>query len=279
VKILVPLKQVADPDNANKIKIAPNGAKILTDDLKNKSNPFDDYAVETALRLTENGTNQKARLAGDSVVIVSFGPKDSTTTIRQALAMGADSGILYETTDDALDGDLVAHALAQVVAAEKPDLVVMGKQAVDGDSNQVAQILAELLGWPLATFTQAVDLAADKKSLVVTREVDGGVAKLRMTLPAVISVADRIVASKAVVNHVTPDSFAYQDIARYAPLPMIMAAKKKPIAEAPFSALKLSSGLKSKYLKFELPAARKAGIKVKDLDDLLNRLKSEAKAL
>ncbi|MDP3274387.1 MAG: electron transfer flavoprotein subunit beta/FixA family protein [Deltaproteobacteria bacterium] len=278
MKILVPLKRTADPDNANKVKIAPGGGKIVTDGLEPKPNPFDEYAVETALRLTENGTNPKVRLAGDSVVIVSMGPKESAATIRQALAMGADSGLVYETTDEALDGDLVARALARVVAQEKPDLVVMGKQAVDGDSNQVGQILAERLGWPSATFAMSIELSADKKSVIVGREVDGGVIKLKLTLPAVVTVDLRIVSPKSVSNNVTPATHAYQDGARYAPLPMIMAAKKKPIAEAPFASLG-EQGLTTTYLRFEQPPSRKAGIKVKDVAELVQRLRSEAKVL
>jgi electron transfer flavoprotein beta subunit len=279
LKILVPLKRTADPDNANKVKIAPGGAKITTEGLEPKPNPFDEYAVEAALRLTENGTNTKVRLAGDSVVVATFGPKDAAQTLRQALAMGADAGLLFEATDELLDGDLVARALAKVVEREKPDLVLMGKQAVDGDSGQVGQILGELLGWPVLTFVQSIDLAADKKSAVVAREVDGGVIKLKVTLPVVMTVADRIVGPKAVSNNVTAATHNYQDGARYAPLPMIMAAKKKPIAEAPLASLGVDTGLKSKYATFELPPARKAGIKVKDVQELVQKLRTEAKVL
>lgn len=279
MKILVPLKRVADPDNANKIKIAAGGAKISTEGLEPKPNPFDEYAVESALRLTENGTNTKVRLAGDSVVVATFGPKEAAQTLRQALAMGADSGLLFEATDEQLDGDLVARALAKVVATEKPDLVVLGKQAVDGDSNQVAQVLAELLGWPVSTFTQTIDLAADKKTVTVGREVDGGVIKLKLTLPAIIAVADRIVGAKAVTNNVTPATHNYQEGARYAPLPMIMAAKKKPITEAPLASLGVDAALKSKYVAFELPPKRKAGIKVKDVPELIEKLHTEAKVI
>lgn len=279
MKILVPLKRTADPDNANKIKVAPGGAKITTEGLEAKPNPFDEYAVETALRLTENGTNPKVRLPGDSVVVVTFGPSEAAQTLRQALAMGADSGLLYQSTDEQLDGDLVARALAKVVEKEKPDAVIMGKQAVDGDSNQVAQILGELLGWPVITFTQSIELAQDKKSVTVVREVDGGVIKLKVALPAVISVADRIVGARAVVNHVTPPSHNYQEGPRYAPLPMIMAAKKKPIVEAPLAQLGIDMGLKTLYTAFELPPARKAGIKVKDVQELIQRLRTEAKVL
>jgi len=279
VKILVPLKRVADPDNANKINVSPDGSRVTTDKLDPKPNPFDEYAVETALRLTENGANTKVRLAGDSVMVVAFAPKEASTQLRQALAMGVDSALLFEATDDQLDGGLVARALAKVVEREKPELVVMGKQAVDGDSNQVAQILAELLGWPLSTSTQSIDLAADKKTVTVAREVDGGVMRSRLTLPAVISVADRVVNGKAVTNNVTAPTHTYSDGPRFAPLPMIMAAKKKPITEAPLATLGVATTLETRYVRFELPPARKAGVKVKDVGELIEKLRSEAKVL
>ena len=276
MKILVPLKRTADPDNANKIKVAPGGAKVVTDGLEPKLNPFDEYAVETALRLTENG---KARIAGDNVTLVSFGPKEVTTNLRQGLAMGADAALLYHSTDEELDGDLVARALAKVVEAQKPDLVILGKQAVDGDSNQVAQVLAELLGWPSATFAATVDLAADKKTVTVGREVDGGVVTLKLTLPAVVSVDLRVVAPKSVSNNVTPASFAYNDGARFPPLMMIIKAKTKPIAEAPLASLGVDAALKVRYTGFELPPSRKAGVKVKDVAELVQKLQTEAKVL
>lgn len=276
MKILVSLKRTADPDNANKVKVAPGGTKIVTDGLENKLNPFDEYAVETALRLVENG---KVRIAGDAVTVVSFGPKETTTNIRQALAMGADSGALFLTDDESLDGDLVARSLAKVVEQQKPDLVILGKQAVDGDSNQVAQALAELLGWPSATFAMSVNLAADKKTVTVGREVDGGVVTLRLTLPAVISVDLRIVSPKAVTNNVTPATHAYTDGPRFAPLPMIIKAKTKPIAEAPLASLGVDGALKVKYTGFELPPKRQAGIKVKDVGELVEQLRTTAKAL
>jgi electron transfer flavoprotein beta subunit len=276
VKILVPLKRTADPDNANKIKVAPGGAKVLTDGLEPKLNPFDEYAVETALRLTENG---KVRIAGDNVTLVSFGPKETTTNLRQGLAMGADAALLFHTTDEELDGDLVARALAKVVEAQKPDLVILGKQAVDGDSNQVGQVLAELLGWPSATFAATVDLAADKKTVTVGREVDGGVVKLKLTLPAVISVDLRVVAPKSVSNNVTPASFAYNDGPRFPPLMMIIKAKTKPITEAALATLGVDGGLKVKYTGFALPPSRKAGVKVKDVAELVQKLQTEAKVL
>lgn len=274
MKILVPLKRVADPDNANKVKV--NAAKLDTTGLECKPNPFDEYAVETALRLTENGANPKQRLG--EVVVVTFGPKEAETTLRGALATGADRAIRVDATDEQLDGDLVARALKALVDKEKPDLVLCGKQAVDGDSNQIAQLLAEYLGWPQATFAGAIR-SEDDKSLVVGREVDGGTISLRVTLPAVISVDLRIVAPKSVKSKHTPDTHNYPEGVRFAALMAIMAAKKKPLAEVKVADLTSDASLKIKYTGFELPPARKAGIKVKTVAELVDKLKTEAKVL
>lgn len=274
MKILVPLKRVADPDNANKVKV--NAGKLETTGLEWKPNPFDEYAVETALRLTENGTNTKARLG--EVVVVSFGGKDVETTLRSALATGADRAIRVDATDDQLDGDVVARALKALVEKEKPDLVLAGKQAVDGDSNQVGQLLAEYLGWPQATFAGSIK-SEDDKSLVVAREVDGGTISLRVTLPAVVSVDLRIVAPKSVKSKHTPDSHAYPEGVRFAALMAIMAAKKKPLVEMKLTDLVSDVSHKITYSGYELPPARKAGIKVGNVADLVAKLKSEAKVL
>ncbi len=273
MKILVPLKRVADPDNANKVKAT--GAKVETTGLEWKPNPFDEYAVETALRLTENGANPKARLG--EVVVVTFGPKDAETTLRQALATGADRAIRVDATDDALDGDLVARALKALVEKEKPDLVLLGKQQVDGDANQVGQLLAEYLGWPQATFAGSIKSEGDK-ALVVGREVDGGTIKLKVTLPAVVTVDLRIVAPKSVQSMHSPNH-TYAEGVRFAALMAIMAAKKKPLAETKLADLASDAGLKIKYTAFEMPPGRKAGIKVKTVAELVTKLKTEAKAL
>ncbi len=274
MKILVSLKRVADPDNANKVKVT--SGKIETTGLEWKPNPFDEYALETALRLTENGANTKARLG--EVVVVTFGPKETETTLRAALATGADRAIRVDAADDTLDGDLVARALAALVAKEKPDLVLVGKQAVDGDANQVGQLLAEYLGWPQATFAGSIQSEGDK-SLVVGREVDGGTLKLRVTLPAVVSVDLRIVAPKSVRSVHTPATHNYADGVRFAALMAIMAAKKKPLAEVKLADLAPDTALRIKYLRAELPPSRKAGIKVKSVEDLVQKLKTEAKVL
>ena len=157
MKILVSLKRVADPDNANKVKVSPDGQRVTSDGLEWKLNPFDEYAVEAALRINENGASGEKL---GEVVVVSLGPDDVQTTLRQPLAMGADRGIQVKETDDQLDSSVVAKALKALVDAEKPDLVLMGKQAVDGDSNTAGQILAELLGWPMATFAMAIEVEA-----------------------------------------------------------------------------------------------------------------------
>ncbi|MFO0617270.1 MAG: electron transfer flavoprotein subunit beta/FixA family protein [Polyangiaceae bacterium] len=276
MKILVALKRVADPDNANKVKIPASGEKVDTSALQWKPNPFDDYALEASLRLTEDGKSPKAR-AGE-VVVVTFGPADAEPILRGALATGADRAIRVDATDDALDGDLVARALKAIVAKEKPDVVLMGKQTVDGDTNQVGQLLAEYLDWPMATFAATIEEEAG--ALLVGREVDGGVAKLRVKLPAVVTVDLRIVAPTSVYSTKTAKTFKYNDGVRFAALPAIMAAKKKPLEVLKLA--ELAGGdtkLKVTYGGFTAPASRKAGIKVKDVAELVSKLKNEAKAL
>jgi electron transfer flavoprotein beta subunit len=276
VKILVPVKRVSDPDNANKVKVAADGKTVTTEGLEWKPNPFDEYAVETALRLNENakGTDK----LGETVV-VTLGPKDAAQTLRQALAMGADRGILVEADDNKLDSLVVARALKAIVEKEKPDLVLLGKQAVDGDSNATGQILAELLGWPQATFAMSIATSDGGKSLTVGREVDTGVLTVKVQTPAVVTVDLRIVAPKAVQNGVTPATHEYADGARYASLKGIMAAKKKPIAEQTLASLGSDVTLSTHYVKFELPPARKAGVVVDSVDALVAKLKNEAKVI
>ncbi len=276
LKILVPIKRVADPDNANKIKINPAGSAVDTSGLEWKMNPFDEYALEAALRLTENGKAPKARIG--EVVVVTFAGKEAETTLRAALATGADRAIRVDTTDDALDGRLVALALKALVLAEKPDLGVMGKQAVDGDTNQVGQRLAELVDWPMATFAASVREEAENV-LLVGREVDGGTLNLRVRLPAVVTVDLRIVAGASVHSRHTEAAFKYNDGVRFAPLPAIMAAKKKPLDTKTLAELAPGEKLTSPYARFERPSQRKAGIKVKDVAELVQRLSTEAKVI
>ena len=275
MKILVPIKRVADPDNVNKVKIAADGSKVDTAGLEWKPNPFDEYALEAALRLTEDGKAQKARLG--EVVVVTFGPKDTEITLRAALATGAARAIRVESEDDDLDGMLVAKALKSLVQAEKPDVVLMGKQAVDADTNQVGQILAELLDWPMATF--AANLQEEEGSLLVGREVDGGTINLRVKLPAVVTVDLRVVSPTSCYSMKTDKSFKYHDGVRFAPLPAIMQARRKPLDTKNLSDLVSDTTRKVEYLRFEEPPVRAAGITVADVAELVDKLKNEAKVL
>lgn len=275
MKILVALKRVADPDNANKVKIPADGAKIDTAGLEWKMNPFDEYALEAALRLTENGKTPKKREG--EVVVATIGPKDAETTLRSALATGADRAIRVEASDDELDGRVVAHALKSLVEQEKPDLVLLGKQAVDGDSNQVGQQLAELLDYPMATF--AATIKEEDGGVLVGREVDGGVLSLRLGFPAVVTVDLRIVAPTSVYSKLTDAAHKYNDGVRFAALPAIMAAKKKPLDVKALADLTGGAKVTTRYLKFEPPPARKAGVKVKDVAELVEKLSSEAKVI
>jgi electron transfer flavoprotein beta subunit len=276
VKILVPVKRVSDPDNANKVKVAADGKTVSTEGLEWKLNPFDEYAVESALRLNENAKgNEKL---GETIV-VTLGPKDAAQTLRQALAMGADRGILVKAEDGAIDSRVVAKALKALEEAEKPDQVLMGTQAVDGDSNTAGQMLAEMLGWPMATFARSIHGEDGGKALRVGREVDTGVLTVKVQTPAVISVDLRIVSPKAIQNGATPATHEYADGARYASLKGIMQAKKKPIAEQPLTGLGVDATPGTNYLKVELPPSRKAGVIVESVDALIDKLKNEARVL
>ena len=273
MKILVPLKRVPDPELKTKIK---DGAIDLTG-ANWVVNPFDEYAVETALRLLENG--ESGTRDGGEVVVVTIGPDDAAQQLRSALAMGADRAIRIGAEDKSLDSRTVAAALIKVIEAEKPDLVLMGKQAVDGDANQVPQMLAGKLGLPQATFAASVELAADKKSVLVGREVDAGVEYKRIPLPGVVSVDLRIVSPKAVKNHVTPDAHAYPDGPRYASLKGIMAAKKKPMEQKTLADYGVSVEPATKETGVRLPPPRPPGQIVADIPTLVKKLVDEAKAL
>lgn len=273
MKILVPIKRVADPDNANKVKV--NGGKLETTGLEPKINPFDEYAVETALRLTENAANPKARQG--EVVVVTFGGKDTEATLRGALATGADRAIRVDLNEE-IDGDTIARALKALVEKEQPDLVLCGKQQVDGDSGQIPQLVAEYLGWPQATFAGSIKSDNDT-ALIVGREIDGGVLTVKVTLPAVVSVDLRIVAPTSVQSKHTAPGHAYADGVRFSALMAIMAAKKKPLAEVKLDELVSEKTAKITYNSFALPPARQAGQKVGSVAELVNKLKNEAKAL
>jgi len=279
VKILVPIKRVADPDNANKVKVNGDGTQVTSEGLEWKMNPFDEWSLEAALRLTENGAT-KARTG--EVVLVSIGPKDAAQTVRQGLAMGAERGILVEANDQELDSNMVAQILKAIVDKEKPDLVVMGKQTVDGDSNVAGTVLAELLGWPLANYAMSIQTADDGKTLTVKRELDTGVSTIKVTGPAVVTTSDRILKPESVKNGQTPADFKYPEAegGRYASLKGIMAAKKKPIEEVTAASLGAAPQKTLTYLKFELPPARSGKTTfVESVQELVQKLKSDAKVL
>jgi electron transfer flavoprotein beta subunit len=275
VKILVAVKRVADPENLNKIKLSPQG-KIETTGLEPKPSPYDEYALEAALRLTENGANTKQRLG--EVVVATFGPKDSEPMLRAMLGTGADRAIRVDALDEALDGDVVARGLEAIVDKEKPDLVLLGYQQAEHESNQVGQMLAEHLGWPQATFAGSIRSEEDT-ALVVGREVEGATALVRVTLPAVVTVLDKIVHPKSVRSRHTAATHAYPDGVRFAALMAIMAAKKKPLTETKLAELGVDGAARVRYLAAELPPRRAAGVKVKDVKELVAKLKTEAKVI
>ncbi|MGH7819133.1 MAG: electron transfer flavoprotein subunit beta/FixA family protein [Candidatus Binatia bacterium] len=251
MKILVPAKRVPDPNST--IKVKPDGSGIVTDGLKWVINPFDEIAIEEALRIKE-------KLGKGEVVLVSLGGKAVAEQLRTGLAMGGDRAILI-VNEEALDSLGVARVLKKIVENEKPDLVMMGKQAIDADSNQAGQMLAEMLGWPQATFASKVELAADQKSLKVTREVDGGLEDVELPVPAVVTADLRL------------------NEPRYASLPGIMKARKKELKEIPIADLGVDVAPRLKVLKMDPPAKRQAGRKVESVQELVQALHSEAKVI
>lgn len=279
MKILVPIKRVADPDNANKVKLNGDATEVTSEGLEWKLNPFDEWSLEAALRLTEDG---KSKARKGEVVLVTVGPKDAVAQIRNGLAMGAERGILVEGDDKALDANVVAHALKAVVEKEQPDLVILGKQTADGDSNLVATYLAELLGWPIANFATSIRTSDDGKNLTVVREFDTGAATIEVQGPAVLTTSDRILQPQSIKNGITPDDFAYPESegGRYASLKGIMQAKKKPVEETTLDALGVSASPQVSYVQFALPPARSGSTTfVESVDELIQKLRDEAKAL
>ena len=249
MKILVPVKRVVDYNV--KIRVKPDGSGVELANVKMSMNPFDEISVEEALRLKEAGK-------AEEVVVVSIGPAKAEETLRTALAMGADRGILIET-DETVEPLAVAKLLKGVVEAEAPGLVIVGKQAIDDDSNQTGQMLAALLGWGQATFASKLELGADKAT--VTREVDGGLQTIDVKLPAIVTTDLRL------------------NEPRYASLPNIMKAKKKPLDKKSPSDFGVDVSPRLKVLKTEEPGGRKAGIKVKTVAELVDKLKNEAGVL
>ncbi|MCB9666715.1 MAG: electron transfer flavoprotein subunit beta/FixA family protein [Myxococcales bacterium] len=279
MKILVPIKRVSDPEHANRVRLSPDSTQLLSEGLEWKINPYDEYALEAALRMNENGQTQEK--LGETVV-VGIGPKEARSTLGQALAMGADRGIHVLHESDSLDATVVARILAHLVQEEAPDLVMMGKLAVDMEDNACGQILAELLGWPMATQSQRIVTTPGSKVLNVGREVDMGEIVLELETPAVITCADRILASDAVKNGVTPESFAYPESegGRYASLKGIMAAKKKPVTELELASLAVDLAPTLSYTHFEAAKTRQGtATLVSSAEELLTKLRHDAKVL
>jgi len=263
VKFLVTVKSVEDPEL--KVRIKADGSWIETDQVKYVVNPFDEIAVEEALRLRDAHTGE--------VVVVTVGKKSAEQQLRTVLAMGADRGI-HVLCDTALDPVAVSAALHKVVETEKPDVVMMGKQAIDDDQGQTGAMLAERLGWGQACFaSKEASLESDEEKAKkpgikiaqgqaeVTREVDGGMETVSVALPVIITTDLRL------------------NTPRYASLPGIMKAKKKEVKELPLATLVPNSALAVKVLKLEPPQQRKAGVKVPDVQTLVDKLKHEAKVM
>jgi electron transfer flavoprotein beta subunit len=249
MKILVPVKRVVDFNV--KIRVKADGSGVELANVKMSMNPFDEIAVEEAIRLKEAGK-------ATEIVAVSIGPAQAAETIRTALAMGADRGILVKT-DATVEPLAVAKILKAIVEAEQPGLVIMGKQAIDDDSNQTGQMLAALLGWPQGTF--ASKLVLEGSDVVVTREIDGGLQTVKLAGPAIVTTDLRL------------------NEPRYASLPNIMKAKKKPIDEKTPEAYGVDVKPRLQVVKTVEPDKRKGGIKVANVADLVAKLKNEAGVL
>jgi electron transfer flavoprotein beta subunit len=249
MKILVPVKRVVDYNV--KIRVRPDGSGVELANVKMSMNPFDEIAVEEAIRQKEAGK-------ATEIVAVSIGPQQASETIRTALAMGADRGILVKA-DGVIEPLAVAKILKGIVDAEKPGLVILGKQAIDDDSNQTGQMLAALLGWAQGTF--ASKLVLDGDSVSVTREVDGGLQTVKLKAPAIVTTDLRL------------------NEPRYASLPNIMKAKKKPIEEKSPADYGVDVTPRLKVVTTAEPAGRKSGVKVGSVADLVAKLKDEAGVL
>jgi electron transfer flavoprotein beta subunit len=246
MKVLVPIKRVVDYNV--KIRVKPDQSGVDLANVKMSMNPFDEIGVEEAVRLKEKGV-------ATEIIAVSVGPQECQETIRTALAMGADRGILVKVAHE-VEPLTVAKILAGIAKAEGPQLIILGKQAIDDDSNQTGQMLAQLLGWAQGTFASKV--AIEGGNAEVTREVDGGLQTVRLSLPAIVTTDLRL------------------NEPRYASLPNIMKAKKKPIDEKSPADYGVDPAPKLKVLKVSEPPKRKGGVKVKTVQELVDKLKNEA---
>jgi electron transfer flavoprotein beta subunit len=246
MKILVPVKRVVDFNV--KIRVKPDGSGVELANIKMSMNPFDEIAVEEAIRLKEAGK-------ATEIVVVSIGPAQASETIRTALAMGADRGILVKA-EGTVEPLAVAKILKGIAEAEKPGLIILGKQAIDDDSNQTGQMLAALLGWAQGTFASKIAIVGD--SVSVTREVDGGLQTVKLKAPVIVTTDLRL------------------NEPRYASLPNIMKAKKKPIEEKTAADYSVDTKPRLEIIKTSEPAGRKSGVKVGSVAELVAKLKDEA---
>ena len=250
MKILVPVKRVIDANV--KVRVKSDQSGVETTNVKMAMNPFCEIAVEEAVRMKERGD-------AEEIIAVSVGIQQSQETIRTALAMGADRGVLVET-DVALEPLAIAKVLKAVVEKEQPGIVILGKQAIDGDNNQTGQMLSALLGWSQATYASKIEKGEDGR-LKVTREVDGGLETISCSMPTVVTADLRL------------------NEPRYASLPNIMKAKKKPIEQMTPADLGVDVTPRLSVLKVEEPASRKAGVRVESVADLVEKLRNEAKVI
>ena len=249
MKILVAVKRVIDYNV--QIRVKEDGSGVVTDNVKMSTNPPDDNAIEEAVKIKEAGKSTE-------VVAITVGEEKAQETVRKALAVGADRGI-HVKADGILEPLAVSKILQKVVEKEKPDLVFMGKQAIDDDCNQTGQMLSALLNWPQATFASKIDVKDNK--LEVTREIDEGLETIEINVPAIVTCDLRL------------------NEPRYASLPNIMKAKKKPIEEIAASDLGVDTSPRVEQIKVEEPPKRKAGIKVANVAELVQKLKNEAKVI
>ncbi len=249
MKILVAVKRVIDYNV--KVRVNSDNTGVETANVKMSMNPFCEIAVEEAVRLKEKGV-------ASEIVVASIGPQQSQETLRTALALGADKAILVQT-DQNVEPLAVAKILKSLVEKEQPSMVILGKQSIDGDNNQTGQMLAAMLDWPQGTF--ASEVAVEENSVNVTREIDGGLQTLKLTLPAVVTTDLRL------------------NEPRFASLPNIMKAKKKPLEQITPADCGVDVAPRVKTLKVEAPSVRQAGIKVESVAELVEKLKNEAKVI
>ena len=249
MKILVAVKRVIDYNV--QIRVKEDGTGVVTDNVKMSTNPPDDNAIEEAVKIKEAGK-------ATEIIAITVGEEKSQDTVRKALAVGADRGILIKT-EGTVEPLAVAKALQKIVEKEKPDLVFMGKQAIDDDCNQTGQMLSALLNWPQATFASKIEVK--EKTLEVTREIDEGLETIEVNVPAIITCDLRL------------------NEPRYASLPNIMKAKKKPLEILTAEELGIDTKPRVQQIKVEEPPKRKAGIKVANVAELVSKLKNEAKVI